>query len=107
MAQVFLKKEVAKPTRIKKKRRNSKLRNSFFLILLLILFIHLPQLLAYYHHHREFSSRKTIFFEKATPWFHDAVSVASELKIGANKEEGSFYYEEKRIIHTGPNPLHN
>lgn len=76
-----------------------------FLIWLLLLFTLFPPSTAYDHDRSVFSSRKAKFFQTSLPRFH---LVSSEPRIGFGAPgEGSLYDDDKRIIHTGPNPLHN
>ncbi|MFS8022034.1 hypothetical protein Hanom_Chr16g01434701 [Helianthus anomalus] len=105
MALVCPKKQVARPTRRMKKRRVYK---PLFIIWVLLVLAHFPGSTTYHRHHhsRVVASQKDIFSDSTKPWFHAAGSASSKLKIG-DEEEENFYDEEKRIIPTGPNPLHN
>ncbi|KAI3763634.1 hypothetical protein L2E82_13624 [Cichorium intybus] len=105
MAQVIQEDRGVKTRRIIKRRKDSTPSPVLFLIWLLLVFTHLPRSTAN-HHGSVVSSRKAKFFQTALPQFHAAGLVSGEPNFGG-AEKGSIYDEDKRIIHTGPNPLHN
>lgn len=50
-------------------------------------------------------ARKSRFFETA-PYYARTSSPSSQM-AGIDPKNEDLYEEEKRLIHTGPNPLHN
>ncbi|KAI3729306.1 hypothetical protein L6452_17960 [Arctium lappa] len=72
-------------------------RIPLFLIWVILISTHLPPSSAAHdhRHHSTPSSRKAVFFKTARSQFH------------APAGEGGLYDEDKRLVHTGPNPLHN
>ncbi|KZV19538.1 Clavata3/esr-related 16 [Dorcoceras hygrometricum] len=50
-------------------------------------------------------ARKSRFFKTAS--YHARTSGPSSQMAGIHPKNDDFYDEEKRLIHTGPNPLHN
>ncbi|KAJ0545325.1 hypothetical protein HanIR_Chr08g0348631 [Helianthus annuus] len=101
-------------TRERRRKRDYKLKLQVFFIWAMLILIHMPLSSCKHHHNNHHhhhhpssvsSSRKTMFFKAAQPQFHAA---SSQPPVGATGEEGdSVFDEDKRIIHTGPNPLHN
>lgn len=58
---------------------------------------------------RQSGMRKARFSDAASS-FHSASS-ATQVVVGGNEvqdsDSGKLYEEDKRLVHTGPNPLHN
>ncbi|CAH1414151.1 unnamed protein product [Lactuca virosa] len=99
-----LSQEIAK-TRRTRRRTDSNPRIPLFVIWVILISTQLPSSSPAHHHHHHHhdsipSSRKAEFFRTAAPHFHAA---ARSRAAG----EGNLYDEDKRLVHTGPNPLHN
>ncbi|KAL7587565.1 hypothetical protein Lser_V15G37229 [Lactuca serriola] len=109
MAQVSPKKASAE--RRRRTRSDSNSTFQLFLIGFILILTHLPPLSAHHHHHHHrssvSSSRKAMLFKTQPPEHSGVVSAPIQSPLGASGEEGNVYDEDKRIIHTGPNPLHN
>lgn len=110
MAQVSPKKASAE--RRRRTRSDSNSTFQLFLIGFILILTHLPPLSAHHHHHHHHrssvsSSRKAMLFKTQPPEHSGVVSAPIQSPLGASGEEGNVYDEDKRIIHTGPNPLHN
>ncbi|KAI3502539.1 hypothetical protein L1887_30669 [Cichorium endivia] len=93
--------EIAK-TRCTRRRTDTYPRIPLFFIWVILISTHLPPSSAAHHHHHDLipSSRTAVFSRTAAPQFH---ATAGSRATG----EGNLYDEDKRLVHTGPNPLHN
>ncbi|KAK9063686.1 hypothetical protein SSX86_017557 [Deinandra increscens subsp. villosa] len=105
-------------SKIKIAARRSGRRPKFhiFFIWVMLILTHLSFSSGHHHHHHHHhrssslpSSRKAMVFKKQ---FHAAnVTVSSQPPVGksanGDQEANNVFDEDKRIIHTGPNPLHN
>ncbi|KAL8258256.1 hypothetical protein R6Q59_030297 [Mikania micrantha] len=109
MAHLCSSKKPAGTTRGRRRKSCFDLKFHLFFIWVVLILTHLPLSYGLHHHHHHHhrrsslpSSRKAMFFKTAQPQFHADVSTSNQPPVGA-----AVFDEDKRIIHTGPNPLHN
>ncbi|XP_076895453.1 CLAVATA3/ESR (CLE)-related protein 16-like [Bidens hawaiensis] len=76
-------------------------RMLLFVMIWVILIIATPSSAVHRHPKTVPSGGKAAFFRTASPKFH---ATARSRKAG---EDDDLYDEDKRLVHTGPNPLHN
>lgn len=95
---------VAKVTCKRGKPDHSNSRLHFLFIWVILMATHLPPSSAYHHLHDPPppSARKLLFFKPESLHFHPAARSRSPGLINYD-----LYDEDKRMVHTGPNPLHN
>lgn len=86
-------------TRRRRKRSHNTARVAVFFLWVILIFTNLSSCSS----HSGTSSRKTQFLDKSVSSGGLSPSTSPVDKKGTDK----LYGEEERIVHTGPNPLHN
>ncbi|KAI3811982.1 hypothetical protein L1987_16682 [Smallanthus sonchifolius] len=87
--------------RCKRRKTYSNPRVHLLFIWFILITTHLPQSSADHHRHDSIpSGQKALFFGNASLQFHPPTR-------SRPAGEGDLYDEDKRQVHTGPNPLHN
>ncbi|KAJ0455148.1 hypothetical protein HanIR_Chr15g0747931 [Helianthus annuus] len=85
-------------TRSKRNTTYSNPRMQLILIWVILIATHLPPSSAVHRHHDSLPfGGKAVFFKTASPQLH-ATAPSRQRQAGE---------EDKRLVHTGPNPLHN
>ncbi|MFS8017952.1 hypothetical protein Hanom_Chr15g01386401 [Helianthus anomalus] len=92
-------------TRSKRNTTYSNPRMQLILIWVILISTHLPPSSAVHRHHDSLPlGGKAVFFKTASPQLH---ATARSRQRQAGEGDNNLYDEDKRLVHTGPNPLHN